>query len=98
MVSADGGRSWAEADLQGPVHSKAFTKFRSPWRWDGGPAILLSRAWDEARNVQPTRAEFVAARGEASRVPNVRGFPSQHYNSTTSWGVDSDGEVRNVYA
>ncbi len=25
-----------------------------PWRWDGAPAILQSRAWDEAGNVQPT--------------------------------------------
>ena len=41
--------------------SKAFTRFRMPWRWDGGPATLQSRAWDEAGNVQPTRAEFVAA-------------------------------------
>jgi sulfane dehydrogenase subunit SoxC len=56
MVSADGGRSWAEAALQEPVLSKAFTRFRMPWRWDGSPAILQSRAWDEAGNVQPTRA------------------------------------------
>ena len=64
MVSADGGKSWGEAALQGPVHAKAFTRFVMPWRWDGQPAILQSRAWDEAGNVQPLRAEFVAARGE----------------------------------
>jgi sulfane dehydrogenase subunit SoxC len=29
-VSADGGKSWAEAALQAPVLSKAFTRFRSP--------------------------------------------------------------------
>ena len=98
MVSADGGQSWAQAALQDPVHAKAFTRFRSPWRWDGGPAVLLSRAWDEAGNVQPTRAQIVAERGEASRVPSVTGFPSQHYNGPTSWGIDSDGEVRHVYA
>ena len=98
MVSADGGRSWAQAALQGPVHSKAFTRFRTPWRWDGGPAVLLSRAWDEAGNVQPTRAEIVASRGEASRVPSVTGFPSQHYNGPTSWGIESNGEVKHVYA
>lgn len=98
MVSADGGRSWAQAALQGPVHSKAFTRFRTPWRWDGGPAVLLSRAWDEAGNVQPTRAEIVASRGEASRIPNVRGFPSQHFNGPTSWSVDGNGEVKHVYA
>src|SRR5437879_3751383 len=37
MVSADRGQSWAQAALQEPVHSKAFTRFRVPWRWDGGP-------------------------------------------------------------
>jgi sulfane dehydrogenase subunit SoxC len=98
MVSADGGSSWAEAALQEPVLSKAFTRFRTPWRWDGGPAVLLSRAWDEAGNVQPTRAELVAKRGEARRVPNVLGFPSQHYNGTTSWQVSPGGEVAHVYA
>lgn len=98
MVSADGGKSWAQAALQEPVQSKAFTRFRMPWRWDGGPATLQSRAWDEAGNVQPTRAEFVAARGELSKKPPVLAFPNQHYNSITSWGVASNGEVRHVYA
>ena len=28
MVSADGGKSWGEAALQGPVHPQAFTRFR----------------------------------------------------------------------
>src|SRR6266403_4862965 len=67
MVSADGGQSWAQAALQERVLSKAFTRFRMPWRWDGGPATLQSRAWDEAGNVQPTRAEFVAARGQTEK-------------------------------
>jgi sulfane dehydrogenase subunit SoxC len=98
MVSADGGKSWAQAALQEPVQSKAFTRFRMPWRWDGGPATLQSRAWDEAGNVQPTRAEFVAARGELTKKPPVLAFPNQHYNSITSWGVASNGEVRHVYA
>src|SRR5437867_5449522 len=38
MVSADGGKSWAQAALQAPILSKAFTRFRMPWRRDGGPA------------------------------------------------------------
>ena len=78
MVSADGGQSWAQTALQEPVPSKAFTRFRAPWRWDGGPAVLQSRAWDEAGNVQPTRAQIVAVRGETTKVPPVTGFPSQH--------------------
>jgi sulfane dehydrogenase subunit SoxC len=98
MVSADGGRSWAEAALQEPVLSKAFTRFRMPWRWDGGTAILQSRAWDEAGNVQPTRAEFVAKRGQLKAVPPAMAFPNQHFNAITSWGVDSTGEIKHVYA
>ena len=99
MVSADGGQTWAKAALQEPVQPKAFTRFRVPWRWDGGPAVLQSRAWDEAGNVQPTRAELIARRGQASRVPtNPLRVLSQHYNGPTSWGIESNGEVRNVYA
>ena len=99
MVSADGGKSWGEAALQGPVHSKAFTRFRMPWRWDGGPAVLLSRAWDDTGKVQPMRAEFVAARGQTKKpVTNPMAFTNQHYNSVTSWGIDSNGEVKHVYA
>jgi sulfane dehydrogenase subunit SoxC len=98
MVSADGGQSWAQAALQEPVHSKAFTRFRVPWRWDGGAAVLQSRAWDEAGYMQPTRAQIVAVRGETTRVPPVTGFPSQHYNAITTWAIERSGEVKHVYA
>jgi sulfane dehydrogenase subunit SoxC len=98
MVSADGGQSWAPAALQEPVHSKAFTRFRIPWRWDGGPAILQSRAWDEAGYAQPTRAQIVAARGESQRVLPITAFAGQHYNGPTSWAIDRNGEVKHVYA
>jgi sulfane dehydrogenase subunit SoxC len=99
MVSADGGKSWAQAALQEPVLPKAFTRFRMPWRWDGSPAVLQSRAWDEGGNVQPTRAEFVAARGQTEKpVASPLAFPNQHYNSITSWGIGKDGEVKHVYA
>jgi sulfane dehydrogenase subunit SoxC len=98
MLSADGGRTWAQAALQEPVLSKAFTRFRMAWRWDGGAAVLQSRAWDEAGYVQPTRAEFVAARGQTTRVPPVTGFPNEHYNAIASWSIDPSGEVKHVYA
>ena len=99
MVSADGGRTWAPAALQEPVHPKAFTRFRVPWRWDGGPAVLQSRAWDEAGNVQPTRAQVTALRGQTrTPVTNLGAFPSQHYNGPTSWAIEPGGEVKHVYA
>ena len=99
MVTADGGKTWAQAALQNPVLPKAFTRFRVPWRWDGGPAILQSRAWDEAGNVQPTRAQIIAQRGETKApVTNAAAFPSQHYNGPTSWAIERTGEVKHVYA
>jgi sulfane dehydrogenase subunit SoxC len=87
-VSADGGKSWAQAALDEPVLSKAFARFRLPWRWDGGPSVLLSRAVDEAGNVQPTRAALIAARGANYRY---------HYNAIQSWNVTPAGEIGNVY-
>ena len=98
MVSADGGKSWAQAALQEPVLDKSFTRFRLPWRWNGGPAILQSRAWDDKGNVQPTRAEFVAQRGELKAPLSLAAFPNQHFNAITSWGIDTNGEIKHVYA
>ncbi|MGH8641325.1 MAG: sulfite dehydrogenase, partial [Burkholderiales bacterium] len=98
MVSADGGKTWAQAALQEPVHSKAFTRFRAPWRWDGGPAILQSRASDDAGNEQPTRAQIEAQRGQVKKVPSVMAFTSQHYNGPTSWAIERGGEVKHAYA
>lgn len=88
-VSADGGKTWAEADLQEPVLSKSFTRFRIPWRWDGGPHILQSRATDETGYVQPARDRLIAERGRHGYF---------HYNAIVSWAVESDGSVRHVYA
>jgi sulfane dehydrogenase subunit SoxC len=98
MVSADGGKSWGEAALQAPVPSKAFTRFRMPWRWDGQPVILQSRAWDDQGSFQPTRAEFVAARGQLDAEPSVLAFKNHHCNTITSWAVNSHGKVTHAYA
>ncbi len=87
-VSADGGRSWAEAALSEPVLSKALTRFRMAWRWDGGPAVLMSRAIDETGAVQPTRDALLAEKG--SQV-------SYHYHAIQNWQVAENNEVSNVY-
>lgn len=88
-VSADGGQSWAPAALQGPILPKAPVRFRAPWQWNGGPAILQSRATDDSGMVQPTRAAYAAERG-------LRGV--YHYNAIASWRIDEKGEASNVYA
>ena len=83
MVSADGGKSWGEAALQGPVQPQAFTRFVMPWRWDGQPAVLMSRAWDESGNAQPLRAEFVA-RAAKTKAPVNHRSPSPTSTTTAS--------------
>ncbi len=88
-VSADGGQSWAPAALQGPILPKAPVRFRAAWQWNGGPAVLQSRATDDTGMVQPTRAQFAAERG-------LRGV--YHYNAIASWRIDEKGEATNVYA
>jgi sulfane dehydrogenase subunit SoxC len=88
-VSADGGKSWAPAALQNPILPMAPVRFRAPWQWNGGPAVLQSRATDDKGNVQPTRAAFAAERG-------LRGI--YHYNAIASWRIDEKGEASNVYA
>lgn len=88
-VSADGGRSWAEAMLQSEPGPMRAVRFRIPWRWQGQPAVLQSRAVDSAGNVQPTRASALA---------NVAPGFSYHFNGIQSWQVNANGSVRNVYA
>lgn len=77
-VSADGGRRWAPTALQGPILPMAAVRFRAAWQWNGGPAVLQSRATDDTGMVQPTRAQFAHERG-------LRGV--YHYNVIASWRI-----------
>ena len=88
-VSADSGRTWGEAELAEPVLSKALVRFRMPWRWDGRPVVLQSRAVDETGAVQPTRSALLAERGANY---------GYHVHAIQSWMVNERGEVSNVYA
>ena len=87
-VSADGGQTWADAAIQGLQLDKALTRFTIPWAWDGGSAVLQSRAIDSLGNVQPTRDAILAERGNIS---------TYHNHCIQSWSVNSFGEVSNVY-
>ncbi len=88
-VSADGGVSWADAQLQDPVLPRCFTRFRSAWNWEGKAAVLKSRATDDTGYVQPERQMLVAERGRNGYF---------HYNAIVAWGVDEDGAISHVYA
>jgi sulfane dehydrogenase subunit SoxC len=86
-VSFDGGKSWRSARLEPPVLSKALTRFNIDWVWDGGPAILQSRAIDQTGYVQPQIRQLREVRGTRSIY---------HNNAIQSWRVEASGEVRNV--
>lgn len=88
-VSVDDGKSWHDARLQEPVLTRALTRFRLPWRWDGSPAVIQSRAIDETGYVQPTLAELLAVRGENYFY---------HNNAIWPWRIAESGEVTNALA
>jgi sulfane dehydrogenase subunit SoxC len=88
-VSVDDGKSWQEAQLQEPVLTRALTRFRLPWHWDGQLAVIQSRATDETGYVQPTLAELLAVRGDNYFY---------HNNAIWPWRIAKDGEVTNANA
>jgi sulfane dehydrogenase subunit SoxC len=88
-VSVDGGKNWQQAQLQEPVLTRALTRFRLPWHWDGRPAVIQSRATDETGYVQPSLAELLAVRGENYFY---------HNNAMWPWRIAADGEVSNAAA
>jgi sulfane dehydrogenase subunit SoxC len=88
-VSADGGKSWAEALLGELRPDKGVTRFRLPWAWSGAPAVLTSRATDDRGAVQPTRTAWLAMWAPGQNY---------HFNALASWAVDANGKVSHVYA
>ena len=83
-VSTDGGATWADAEQQQPALPKCTTRFQHLWKYDGGPAVLMSRATDDSGYVQPTRAALAAARGAGTLY---------HMNSIRGWRVERGGKV-----
>jgi sulfane dehydrogenase subunit SoxC len=88
-ISVDGGKEWKQAELQEPILTRAFTRFRMPWQWDGKPALIQSRAIDETDYVQPTLAELLAVRGANHFY---------HNNAIWPWRIEANGEVSNGQA
>ena len=83
-ISTDGGESWQKAELEEPVLPKCHTRFRLPWKWEGGHAVIMSRATDETGYTQPSLQELMDVRGVATRY---------HYNHVRAWTVQADGTV-----
>jgi sulfane dehydrogenase subunit SoxC len=96
-VSVDGGRTWKDAELQGPVHRKAHTCFTLGWTWDGEEVVLQSRSTDERGEVQPTLAELGKLWGVnldyfRSNSTTVMG----NTNAIQPWKITPDGSVHNA--
>jgi len=92
-VSTNGGRSWKEAKLQTPVHTKAHTRFTFDWVWDGEEAVLMSRSTDDQGDVQPTMQELYKHWGIAD---TTKPSPSTHFNAIQPWKVARDGSITDV--
>ncbi|MGH8801105.1 MAG: sulfite dehydrogenase [Casimicrobiaceae bacterium] len=91
-ISTDGGKTWHAAELQRPVLPICHTRFRFPWRWNGGEAILQSRCVDDTGYVQPTLGQLIAVRGLNGPLGSI-----YHLNAIQSWHVARDGKVSNVH-
>jgi sulfane dehydrogenase subunit SoxC len=88
-VSTDGGRTWSDAQIDGPARRIAFTTFSFPWTWKGGTAMLQSRCTDDKNQVQPMWSELTKFWANS-------GAP--HNNAIQVWEVRNDGTVRNANA
>ncbi len=59
-ISADGGTTWADAELDAQVDTYAWRGFHYDWDAQPGRYELCCRATDEAGNTQPLNAEWNA--------------------------------------
>jgi len=86
-VSVDDGATWQIARIEEPRLSKAFSRFRLPWNWDGKELRIASRCTDETGYVQPAREALVEVRGPNSIY---------HNNVIKFWKIAADGAVTNA--
>jgi sulfane dehydrogenase subunit SoxC len=93
-ISTDGGKNWRDAKIQGPVHSKAHTRFNFDWDWNGQEAMIMSRCTDETGDVQPTLAELSKNWGipmsDWRKVEKPRAI---HVTAIQPWKIARDGSI-----
>src|SRR5216683_481782 len=85
-ITADGGATWAPAELQVPVLPRAHTRFHWSWTWDGREAMVASRCTDDTGYTQPPLPELIKVRGMNSQY---------HNNGIQPWQVGTDGKITN---
>ncbi|HXP82043.1 MAG TPA: molybdopterin-dependent oxidoreductase [Verrucomicrobiae bacterium] len=93
-VTVDAGKTWKDAQIQGPVHSKAHTRFTFPWTWNGQETIIAARCTDEKGSVQPLTPEAAKMRGYS--LENFKKEVIQRNNIPQPWKIDRDGRITNA--
>jgi sulfane dehydrogenase subunit SoxC len=92
-VSTNGGKTWKEAKLQTPVHTKAHTRFTFDWVWDGEETVIMSRSTDDQGDVQPTMQELYKHWGITDTTKPSR---TTHFTAIQPWKVARDGSLHDV--
>ena len=97
-VSTDRGRTWKDAEFQGPAYKKAHTRFGFAWEWDGQETVLQSRATDDQNEVQPTVSEIAKFWNVQPNFFETTETVAGHFNAIQPWKIGSDGSVQNAIA
>jgi sulfane dehydrogenase subunit SoxC len=80
--------------IQGPVHTKAHTRFTFDWNWTGDEATIMSRATDETGDVQPTLAELSKNWGHSMEEWKKAEKPRAiHVTAIQPWKIARDGSI-----
>lgn len=105
-VTVDGGRTWVEANIQTPVFSKAWTRFRLPWTWNGAETGIASRCMNEFGETQSTMLGLAKLWGD-DVTPHVPAAEIERWWADTSiaeflnnpiqfWTIKTDGSVEDA--
>jgi len=87
-VSADGGKNWLQARFDSSPQPHSLVRFSAGLRWQGQPAMLLSRATDSTGAQQPLRDDWISRHGQNAFY---------HCNAMQAWRLDSNGSLHNAY-
>lgn len=96
-VTTDGGTTWKDAEIQQPVHRKAYTAFSFGWDWTGEETLLKSRSTDETGDVQPSVAEYAKIWNlPAGYLESGQGGFTGNFCAIQTWRLKRDGSVENA--